>query len=581
MSQSFYTTSDQRVTTSSLGAPSDRQGAQPRTLSDRHRHMLSVESGISPEVIAQRGYWTAPTAADIPDGFADYQHQAWMFPILVIPQWNLAGRRFAYVLRPDHPRRGKDGRATKYESMPGAPVGFDVPPAMVPLLRDPSIPLHISEGSKKADSMASRGLLCVSLNGVYAFLYKRLVVSEMDEINLDGRTVRVVFDSDVMTKPGPADALARLSGACARRGARTERVILRDPANPTAPAGTAKVGIDDYFVRGGRPADLDTLAQPWQPVSRPVNMVEYQDPAARIADLERLVSALGRLIDNPDLSKHQKTLGHKYITLAHSAVSRGDVGPDGKPRIRASAVASDFRSKPKGKGAKLAVLNPDGTQPITRRDKVKGVLHELRDAGVIDFTLEATMRTAANGDRFADTDIVPTGETPTDDMIRLADYRKPGRKTYTWVDPCPHCGRTHSRTVKVTRSTYCGTAEDPGCGALIAETDTTLTVIATPAQDAPEPDAESGGHKKGDPRDTGYISSPPLPSSNSSGHKKGDPESGHAGPLWHPSSMIDHPGHGARASTADTCTTIGCRNPISPHRTYICDECAAVLEAAS
>ncbi len=33
--------------------------------------------------------------------------------------------------------------------------------------------------------------------------------------------------------------------------------------------------------------------------------------------------------------------------------------------------------------------------------------------------------------------------------------------------------------------------------------------------------------------------------------------------------------------SADTCTTMGCRNPISPHRTYICDECATHLEVAS
>lgn len=207
-----------------------------------------------------------------------------MFPILVIPQWNTVGRLFAYILRPDNPRYDKDGKKIKYEAQPGAPVNFDVTPSKMHLLRDRTAIPYITEGSKKADAAGSRGMLCLSLNGVYGFLHKRLVVSELDEIDLEGRTVRLVFDSDVTTKREVADALDRLAGALDRRGAKVEIVHLPSDADGS------KVGLDDYFAADGMPADLDTLSKPWHAVRRPRNMIEYPDPYARIARLEQQVS---------------------------------------------------------------------------------------------------------------------------------------------------------------------------------------------------------------------------------------------------------------------------------------------------
>lgn len=45
-------------------------------LSDEHHHMLLVESAISPEVAAARGYWTATSRVELPEMFKNYQRRA-------------------------------------------------------------------------------------------------------------------------------------------------------------------------------------------------------------------------------------------------------------------------------------------------------------------------------------------------------------------------------------------------------------------------------------------------------------------------------------------------------------------------
>ncbi len=67
-------------------------------LSAHHRQMLEVASGIAPEVIEVRGYYTEMSPAALAAlGFADYQCR----PGLVIPQWTTASVQVGYVRRPD------------------------------------------------------------------------------------------------------------------------------------------------------------------------------------------------------------------------------------------------------------------------------------------------------------------------------------------------------------------------------------------------------------------------------------------------------------------------------------------------
>ncbi len=193
------------------------------TLSAKHRHMLEVESGIAPEVIAARGYFTETRPAALATlGFAAYQCR----PGLVLPECTTAGIQRGHKLRPDNPRLDASGKIVKYENPAGARHQIDVPPGVVPLLANPRITLYITEGARKADAAWSHGLACVSLGGVWAFLRDKRVIPDFDDIALNGRLVRIAFDSDVMRKASVREALDRLAAALDRRGAIVEAIYF-------------------------------------------------------------------------------------------------------------------------------------------------------------------------------------------------------------------------------------------------------------------------------------------------------------------------------------------------------------------
>jgi hypothetical protein len=123
----------------------------PHTLSDSHRKMLFEASGIDPTVTAERGYYTARKRSEVPEAFKGYQRR----PGLVIPVLTPSGER-RVRLRPDRPRKGKDGRERKYEQVGGLGCVLDVHPRNLHRLRDLSIPLWIVEGEKETSPITSQ-----------------------------------------------------------------------------------------------------------------------------------------------------------------------------------------------------------------------------------------------------------------------------------------------------------------------------------------------------------------------------------------------------------------------------------------
>ena len=68
------------------------------------------------------------------------------------------------------------------------------------------MPLWLTEGQKKADALASHGAVALCLLGVWNFKGKipggTTLLADWDYVALNGREVRLVFDSDVVTIPG-------------------------------------------------------------------------------------------------------------------------------------------------------------------------------------------------------------------------------------------------------------------------------------------------------------------------------------------------------------------------------------------
>ncbi|MDA8216195.1 MAG: DUF3854 domain-containing protein, partial [Dehalococcoidales bacterium] len=211
----------------------------------RHYRALVDGSGIAPDVVRERGYRSALGRKELADlGFSPAQRRT---PALLVPVWAPDGSNGLFQARPDGPRVDREGRPVKYETPAGAGLRLDCPPRCRPMLADPNIPLWITEGVKKADAGASRGLCCIALLGVWNFKGKNdkggiTLLADWDSIAMNGREARIVFDSDVTTKPEVQAALARLREHLQRKGAKVLVVYL-----PGGPNG-AKVGLDDYLL---------------------------------------------------------------------------------------------------------------------------------------------------------------------------------------------------------------------------------------------------------------------------------------------------------------------------------------------
>jgi len=223
---------------------------QKPPLSDRHRRTLEEESGISPSVAGQRGYWTATRRRELEGLAKPYQRRV---PALVVPVYSPDGETTTVQLRPDRPRV-RSGKAIRYETPADSRCILDVHPSMHDSARKTSEDLWITEGVKKGDSLTSRGRCTVSLIGVWNFGRDGELLPCWDHVALEGRRVYVVFDSDVMLKAEVQLALERLVGALTGRGA--EVLVIYLP-------GSQK-GVDDYLAAGGTVPDLEEMARPYR-----------------------------------------------------------------------------------------------------------------------------------------------------------------------------------------------------------------------------------------------------------------------------------------------------------------------------
>jgi hypothetical protein len=417
----------------------------------QHRHELEVGSGIHPDVIARRGYRSVTAAEVAALGYAPDQCRDGLLAQL----WTLAGVPLNTLLKPIQPRT-IDGKALKYEAPAGSIPHLDIHPDAQHVLRDPMMPLYFTEGVKKADAAWSRGLPCVALTGVYHFLRHKLVVPDLDEIALQGRLVRVVFDSDVTRKQSVADALLRFCEALRRRGARVEVVYL-----PEGPEG-AKVGLDDFFVTGGTVAELEVLARPWDGKGPGIwqHYAGDQDPA-ELQTVNRLLMAA---ILNPEISRNDLMVMASVAGQVMHKQARGEVEPDGRVVLSAAEIADDYRPAP-AKGERVAPVNPvTGTKPRMARERVGRYMGDAVERGLLRAKPLPTVRQHANGSTYKTTDWVID---PVDSFAELIDpwarYRQDQpklRKPRTIPEACPECGEVHA----LRRRDYC-----TGCGALVDE----------------------------------------------------------------------------------------------------------------
>jgi hypothetical protein len=282
------------------------------------QHQALLEgSGISEEVAGKRPYFSATTGAALRQlGFGRSQLSV---PALLIPLYDVHGEPFGYQARPDQPRQVR-GKTVKYETPSKQANRLDVPPLTAELLDDPSVPVILTEGSRKADSAASRGMCAVSLNGVYGWRGTntkggKTVLPDFGAIALNDRQVILCFDSDAMTKPEVHQALAGLAAFLQMRHA----VVLFAYLPPLASG--AKCGLDDWLVadpaRGF--AALDALCRsrldPLESEQREdrYDDVEPESGATLLSDVSRF---LRRFVVFPD--EHSLNATTVWVPQTHA-----------------------------------------------------------------------------------------------------------------------------------------------------------------------------------------------------------------------------------------------------------------------
>ena len=231
---------------------------------------------------AERGYYTARTSAEVPACFAGYQRK----PGLVIPMFSPDGETTGYQLRPDRPRKKKNGEPLKYETPEGVPPVVDVHPRILEEARRGDGPLVITEGAKTGDAPTSRGVCTAVLAGVWMWCVPKVKPYKLkpcfDHIRLEGRDVLVAFDSDCMSKAEVQDALEAFVRALEARGALVRVVYL-----PNAPDGR-KQGLDDFLAAGGTVREVFALARRFDPADlASVRLSRDEKLRAAVADLWR------------------------------------------------------------------------------------------------------------------------------------------------------------------------------------------------------------------------------------------------------------------------------------------------------
>jgi hypothetical protein len=225
-----------------------------------HATMLHEDSAIADALITARGYQSLHEPKDLTHrGFS--KAQARTAPALGIPLWDVHGVQRDWQIRPDAPRCDRDGKPIKYETPTGHRLFLDVHPRMQPQLGNPAVPLWITEGIRKEDSLTTQGACTIGLfGGVWGFRGSnehggKTILVDWNHVALNGRQVFIAYDSDATYKDGVQYALRALCTFLRSRQACPAWVVWPEPYCDQ------KTGVDDFFAQHRTLDELLSLMQ--------------------------------------------------------------------------------------------------------------------------------------------------------------------------------------------------------------------------------------------------------------------------------------------------------------------------------
>jgi hypothetical protein len=262
-------------------------------LLEHHRALIDA-SAISPEVALARGYKSVTEKHELNGKFGPVQQRT---PGLLIPLHDVYGEQRSYQLRPDEPRIGKNGKALKYETPSGLKMMLDCPPSTLEHIRNPNVTLWITEGVRKADSLATIGLRAIALLGVDCWrgtneMNGKTTLEDWFGVALNERKIIICFDSDAFEKPEVHKATENLGRWLGSRGADLGFVYL-----PHADDGS-KQGVDDYLATHSRDELLSRIESVWHPLPHTtVKSDDKPDPDVPLVPTGELIAEIISIID--------------------------------------------------------------------------------------------------------------------------------------------------------------------------------------------------------------------------------------------------------------------------------------------
>jgi Domain of unknown function (DUF3854) len=241
-------------------------------LSPEHKYQLSVVSGLYPDIVAERGTFTAYRGKDVPQDYGGLPQK----PGLVFRVHTLDGRHF-HRHRPNNP-----GKGPKYWQPKGAANRLDVHPRQHERIKQPGGMRYVTEGEKKVDAGVSQGMLMVGLSGVWNGQKDSELISDWEYLPLAGERYSICFDSDIETNPHVQMAADRQARLLREAGAEVFLTLL-----PPAPDGS-KQGLDDFLANGGTKKQVELMTRPYDLETIERARLSRDDKLrAAVEDLER------------------------------------------------------------------------------------------------------------------------------------------------------------------------------------------------------------------------------------------------------------------------------------------------------
>ena len=273
-----------------------------------------------------------------------------------IPYFNLAGERTAFArVRFIESRYG---RAFRKQSSFRYSQPFNSSPHIyyAPYLdwkaiaKDPSWPILITEGEKKAAKACREGIACIALGGVYAFKSSKRqqnIIPDFDDIVWNDREIEICYDADVMLKAEVRQALEVIAQELNQRYSPASINFV--DINAETMAGP-KTGLDDYLIAHGREG-FDSLPR------RLYQSIEMmQEINERICFVEKHHLFYDKKVHNFFKSFQQ---------LRESFMNMGEIAIDGGKR---TALVIDLWARNKNRSTVRDVVYSPGKPEVTERN---------------------------------------------------------------------------------------------------------------------------------------------------------------------------------------------------------------------